>query len=526
MPIRAERTFLSECSQGVEVATTIFEAIADPVFIIELTEDGLAPNFSYVNEATCRLLGFSREELVGMRPGTVDELDPVAMEMAYEQLITLGQATFETRLVAADGKRIPVEIHAGVAPIAGRRCCVAVARSLAARKEMETRIRESAEEAAAANRAKSEFIAMMSHEIRTPLHGVIGFASLLEGGDELPGPVREALDGIRDSANLLLALVSDILDFSRIETGSLTLQEAAVDLPALMHRVQTAFKLRAEQKGLAFHYREDAAVPPVVVTDALRIEQIVGNLLSNALKFTEKGAITLELCAAQDGRRISFVVSDTGIGITPGQLTRLFQPFSQADPQVFQKYGGSGLGLVIIKRLCELMGGSVAVRSAPGEGSVFSASIVAGPVSGANRADAARVEASHAGMVRALRLLVAEDNPVNRKLVGRMLERLGCHAEMVPDGQAAADRMGLGGYDLVLMDVNMPVLDGIEATRLIRAREKLKSSRPVRIVALTAGISEEERKACSRAGMDDFLGKPFTLDGLQAVLERAVALSS
>lgn len=518
-PSNLARTLLAERTPAAKIAKTIFEAIADPIFVIDFAEDGLAPHFSYVNEATCRILNHTREDLVKMKPGTVDDLDPVTMETAYEQLVTLGQATFETRLIAADGVRIPVEIHASVAQIAGRKVCVAVSRSLAARKEMETRIREAAAAADAANRAKSEFVAMMSHEIRTPLHGVIGFASLLES-EELPAHVHETVEGIRDSANLLHALVTDILDFSRIETGRLALQIAPVDLAALLRRVQSSFKLRAAQKGIAFHYIESPALPPLALADSLRTHQVVGNLLGNALKFTERGSITLEVAASPDHPEISFIVSDTGIGIRPDQLPKLFKPFSQADPLVFQKYGGSGLGLVIVKRLCELMGGSVSVQSEAGKGSVFTASLTAPPIGATEGNGRSAAPASTASSVSSLRLLVAEDNPVNRKLVGRMIERLGCSARMATNGREAFEFVEKDAYDLILMDVNMPVLDGIAATRAIRSREQTQGRPPVKIVALTAGISEEERRACTEAGMDDFLGKPFTIDGLHATLKR------
>jgi PAS domain S-box len=514
-----EKLIHPEGGEADEVARAIFEAIADPIFVIELTEDGLAPHFSYVNQATCRIVGYEREELMAMPPGTIDDIDPAILEATFEQLVTRGQATFETHLIARDRARIPVEIHAKVASLAGRKMCIGVARSLRVRKEMERRTEEARQAAETANRAKSEFLAMMSHEIRTPLHGVIGFASLLEDTEGLPERTREALEGIRSSSHLLLTLVSDVLDFSRIEMGQIALRPEPVDLASRLARLQASFKLRAGQKGLAFHYVPASGLAPRVTVDCLRVEQIVGNLLGNALKFTESGSITFEVRVGADGREIFFVVSDTGIGIRPEQMPRLFRPFSQADPLLFQKYGGSGLGLTIVRRLCELMGGAVHVESTFGKGSVFTASVLAPPAREEN--DTVVSAGKAGGLPDNLRILVAEDNPVNRKLIGRMLDRIGCTARLAVDGREALDLTRESDFDVILMDVNMPVLNGLDATRAIREDEVRHGRIPARIVALTAGISEEERRACAEAGMDGFLGKPFTVDSLRAVLEKA-----
>jgi len=511
-----------------EIAGAIFEAIADPIFVIDFMEDGLAERFHYVNEAACRLLGRERGELLLMRPGTIDEVAESVMEEAYGKLMTVGRATFETLMIAADGSRIPVEIHASDAQVAGKRVCIAVARSLVARKEMDARMREAKEAAEAANRAKSEFLATMSHEIRTPLHGVIGFGSLLDDGS-LPGHLHEAAECIRDSANMLLGLVTDVLDFSRIEAGLLELQPAPLDLAQQLRRVQASFRLRAEKKGLVFRYVEAGALPELVLADSLRIEQVLGNLLSNALKFTDHGAITLEVGpSARSGseeREISFAVTDTGSGIREDQIGRLFQPFSQVDASLSRRHGGSGLGLVIVKRLCELMGGGVAVQSEFGQGSVFTATIVATPLAMGEVA-----LAPESGLLafpedgEPLRILVAEDNSLNRKLMSRMIERLGCRALFASDGHEAVEMAARDAYDLIFMDVSMPGLNGLDATVAIRECERVSGRvgrRASRIVALTAGVSEYERKACADAGMDAFLGKPFTEDRLRSAIRDA-----
>lgn len=513
-----------------DIAKTIFEAIADPVFVIDFQDGdrGLGETFSYVNEAACRLLNRTREELLKMRPGTVDEVSDSVMDKAYERLMMEKRATFETLMIASDGSRIPVEIHASDAKLAGKRVCIAVARSLVVRKEVDDRMREAKDAAEAANRAKSEFLAMMSHEIRTPLHGVIGFASLLDDAD-LPAHLREARDGIRDSANLLLALVTDVLDFSRIEAGQLELHKNPLQLTRQLRRIGNSFRLHTEKKGLVFHYIEDSKLPASVLADSLRIEQVLGNLLGNALKFTDYGTITLQVKASpvddSGGYKITFVISDTGVGIREDRLERLFKPFSQADSSLIRHYGGSGLGLVIVKRLCNLMGGTVSVQSEFKKGSVFTASII---VQSVEEADVqVPSESKHSEIKNAdshLRILVAEDNPLNQRLMSRMLERLGYVARFATDGNTVIKMVELESYDLIFMDVSMPGMSGLDATRSIRTHEKLAGRSPSRIIALTAGVSEIERKACAEAGMDDFMGKPFRQDTLHLAIKKMQSL--
>ena len=506
--------------QSEEIAEAIFEAIADPVFVIDFIGDGLGPTFRYVNEAACRLLQRSRAELQAMRPGSVDEISPEVMEAAYERLVTEGRATFETLMIASDGSRIPMEIHASDARLENRRVCIAVARSLVARKEMERKMREARDAAEAANRAKSEFLATMSHEIRTPLHGVIGFASLLEGAD-VPGRLQEAISGIRDSADLLLALVTDVLDFSRIEAGQLELQFTPVNLASLLRRTVSAFKLRAEEKGLAFRSIENPAVPSLILADSLRIEQVLGNLLGNALKFTERGSITLEVASRPlegENHEITFTIIDSGIGVTADKLPRLFNPFSQADSSPSRRHGGSGLGLVIVRRLCELMGGTATVWSEFGQGSIFTASIVSRALSSAEASTTP--EAPIEGFFRPLRILVAEDHLLNQKLMQRLIERIGYSADFANNGLEAQQMAERNAYDIIFMDVSMPGVTGLDATRSIRSFEKHAARSPTWIIALTAGVSEDERRACAEAGMDDFLGKPFTDSGLRTALRK------
>lgn len=505
------------------IAHAIFEAIADPVFVVDFVSDDVGPHFRYANDAACRLLNRSREEILKLRPGTVDDIPQSVRDEAYHRLVTEGRATFETLMIAADGTRIPMEIHASDAWISGQRLCVAVARSLVARKEIDRQMREAKEAAEAANRAKSEFLAVMSHEIRTPLHGVIGFASLLDGAEVSPG-IREAVDGIRASANLLLSLVTDVLDLSRMEAGLLQLQPAPVDLTSQMRRMASAFKLRAMEKQLAFTFDEETALPALVYVDAVRLEQVLGNLLGNALKFTDSGSISLRVRSGilrTDGsREIAFIVSDTGIGIPSDQLPRLFHRFSQVDASPSRRYGGSGLGLVISRKLCEIMGGTVSVESEIGRGSVFTATVMAWPVPSIAVTGDESSDLSPQDALKSLRILIAEDNAINQRLLKRMIERLGLKAQFAGDGREALEMAMQGSFDLILMDVSMPGVSGLEATRSLRKVESQRGGHRSWVVAITAGVSENERKECLEAGMDDFLGKPFTEYGLREAILR------
>jgi signal transduction histidine kinase/CheY-like chemotaxis protein len=393
-------------------------------------------------------------------------------------------------------------------------------------------------EADAASRSKTEFLANMSHEIRTPMTAILGYVDLLaDHGDSAPNaPSREeAVETIRRNARHLLSLINDVLDLSKVEAGQMHMDRQRV---RTLDLVQDALRLmddRARQKGLALRLILDGDVPDTISTDPTRLRQVLINLLGNAVKFTDQGAVTLTLRRPdlQSGM-VAFEVADTGIGMTPEQLSRLYQPFMQADMSTTRRYGGTGLGLAITRRCVDILGGTIAVRSAPGSGTSFTFTIDAGDLQGAQpaRLRSGEPAAGEGGPLRlpsavrqplsGVRVLLAEDGLDNQRLIRFHLERAGARVDVVDNGAKAVERVQdssrLERHDVVLMDMQMPVMDGYEAVRrLVAAGER------VPIIALTAHAMPGDREKCVEAGCHDYLCKPVDARALIAAIRHAIA---
>jgi len=378
-------------------------------------------------------------------------------------------------------------------------------------------IRAAREAALEAARAKSRFLASMSHEIRTPLNGILGMSTLLRE-TRLTEPQRDYLETVRSSSEILLAVINDILDFSKAEAGRIELESSVFSPRARLDEVVSMFRESMAAKGLELTTHVDDSVPLAVRGDANRVGQILLNLVGNAVKFTEEGTVSIEL-TREGAERLRLKVRDSGIGIPRERLDALFNEFTQADASTTRRFGGTGLGLAICKRLAELMDGRIWVESRLGSGSTFYVDLRLEPADEAElsrrSSDLPEDPAGAPSLPSTARILVAEDNVVNQKVLLAMLHRLGLRADVARDGQEALEALARAEYDLLLCDIEMPNVDGHEVARELRDRP----NRP-HLVALTASVLEEDRHACFESGMDDFLAKPIVLRELEGGLRR------
>ena len=391
-------------------------------------------------------------------------------------------------------------------------------------KELVEQLKESSRRAESANIAKSAFLATMSHEIRTPLNAIIGMSELLEFNPSGPD-AKEALHTINICGESLLGLINDILDFSKIEAGQLELEKLTINPKKCADDAVEIVTLKAHQKGLSLQMNVDPLVPEEILGDYQRLRQILVNLITNAVKFTEQGGVKIEISVEHlaEQRMIRFSIADSGIGISPEDQKKLFHNFSQVDSTISRRYGGTGLGLAISKRLVDLMGGSIKVESSLGEGSTFSFSIPAVAAEPSKKETACVSNPSYTttllGKRCPLKILVAEDNLINQRVLQMMLKRLGYEATFVANGLEAVTATEKTPIDIILMDVHMPVMNGLEAAAKI-CEIHPPESRPY-MIAQTASTMDEDKKNCWAVGMNEFLSKPLHFEHLSTTLEEA-----
>jgi signal transduction histidine kinase/FixJ family two-component response regulator len=376
------------------------------------------------------------------------------------------------------------------------------------RKTSERALVQAKEEAEAATRAKSAFLATMSHEIRTPLNGVLGMAQAMAAGT-LDAEQLQRLDVIRQSGESLLAILNDVLDLSKIEAGKLALEQAEFDVEETAQGALSAFAATAQAKGLALTLNVQPTARGVYIGDSVRVRQILYNLISNGLKFTGKGGV--EVTLSRRGRRLRLRVADTGIGIATEKLTDLFQKFEQADASTTRRYGGTGLGLAICRDLAELMGGEIRAESAPGQGAIFTVDLPLERIADApdRTSRAAGEQAPGVDEGATVRLLAAEDNGMNQLVLRTLLAHVGIEPTIVGNGREAVEAWASEPWDMILMDVQMPEMDGPTATGIIRARERAANIARTPIVALTANAMAHQVAEYTEAGMDGFVAKPI-----------------
>ena len=518
-----------------------------PIGVSRIDLDG---RLLQVNQKLCEITGYSPDEIVGRSYLELDILKDAGPVIAEIQALTRGETgglSREEQIVTKQGGTAWVELNGSLVRTASGEpgYFVLTANDITARKraedeiiwlnaDLERRVLERTAELAAtnvslataktaadaANRAKSAFLANMSHEIRTPMNGILGMAHLLRRDGVTPIQA-ERLDKIDNAGHHLLAIINNVLDISKIEAGKLALEDAQVTITDLLTNVRSILADRIKAKGLALKIKTEQ-FPPTLYGDQTRLQQALLNYATNAVKFTETGAITLHVSTLEetaDSVRVRFAVEDTGIGIPAETLPRLFGAFEQADDSTTRKYGGTGLGLAITRRLAALMGGEAGVESTPGAGSTFwfSARLKKGaalPVMSTTSTDVnaeAAIRQAHTGC----RVLVVDDEPINREIAQLQLEAAGLTVDIAADGAEAVARARQIAYAAILMDMQMPNVDGLDATRQIRA---LPGGRQTPIIAMTANVFAEDRARCLQAGMDDFLIKPFDPAALFATL--------
>lgn len=489
-----------------------------------------------INEAGARIFGYEsrmdfRSQNAQQLYFDLQERDELIERIKRDKFIT----NAETRLRRKDGT--PVWVLQNITLVESAEDDTALEGTLidiTARKQAEAELKEAKEISEAASRAKGEFMATISHEIRTPMNGILGMTELVLD-TELTAEQRDNLGLVKLSAESLLAIINDILDFSKIEAGRFAVESIPFDLRKNLGDTMNAFALRAKQKDLNLVHFVPSELPEKVVGDPGRIRQVLVNLVGNALKFTERGEISLHVHKEnvqkeKDGYIwLHFTIRDSGRGIPEEMREKIFEPFTQEDGSMSRNYGGTGLGLTISKRLAEKMGGTIWFESQTGKGSTFHFTVelkleTAAVPAVENAISAADVSAAFAGQKRQdqPRVLLVEDNAVNRTLALRLLERKGFAVTVAMDGQAALEELEKADFEIVLMDIQMPRMDGLTATAAIRAREKITGAH-LPIVAMTAHALKGDRERCLEAGMDSYLSKPIRTTELFATIETLIA---
>lgn len=473
--------------------------------IVSKTLDGIIVSW---NKSAERMFGYSVDEAVGQHISLIIPSDRLSEETHIIEKIKSGQSIehFETVRMRKDGSFITISVT--ISPIRNAEGAIIgaskIARDIAEQKKAEETMRELAQR-------KDDFIANMSHELRTPMNAVVGLTNILLGSRPLTATQSHYLETLKVSADNLLALINDVLDFSKLEQDAIFLEEIPFNLRQLVEKIHLLGSFKAREKTIDFYVDYKNDMPNNFIGDPLRIHQIINNLVTNALKFTDKGSVEVTVSTAQSGndpiQGVIIQVKDTGIGIEDDKREAIFEKFNQADTSIARRYGGSGLGLSICKSLIGRMGGTIQVDSKIGAGTCFTVTL---PLRKAQEVIESQTTLDEAKSTQRKRnVLIVEDHESNALVTSILLEEEGLTYDIANNGLDALRKFKKTRYDVILMDIQMPELDGIDTTRTIRKIERDESLDPTPIIAMTAHVMERDKDKCLSAGMDDFLSKPF-----------------
>jgi PAS domain S-box-containing protein len=487
-----------------------------------VSKSDLKGNITYINDAFCEISGYQRDELLG-KPHNIIRHPDVDRFFYKDLWQTIRSKEIFKGIIknrAKDGSVYYVATT--IVPILNDKGNIVEYLSL--RYDI-TELVDAKEKAQAAEKAKSTFLANMSHEIRTPLNAIIGFSDILNDAD-LSSSDKEYANIINRSAKSLLGIINDVLDLSKIESGKLTLEKNSVDIETFLFHIVELFSIQAKEKNINFIFDFDSNLPKIIITDITRLQQVISNLLSNAIKFTDEGGdvkfIVKLVEQVENSFKISFLVKDSGIGMTNEQIQNVFEPFTQADDGISRKYGGTGLGLAICSDIIKLMGSKIELNSQPNRGSEFSFTL---NMQKGNKLEIQEVKTDKYELStnkKDINVLVAEDNINNQTLIKILLEKLGASCDIVQNGYEAIDTYKNNRYDIVLMDINMPELDGVSATKELQRLQKDEDLYQAPIIALTANSISGDRQKYIDSGLDDYLSKPIIFDELKNIFEKYI----